>query len=155
MELTPPKESRYPRIPMARFNKAINLVMSRLFRAHGYSITREQEAILRELVRGDGINQVELALRTGQERNNLSRTLTILENKNLILRETCPQDKRNCLIYITREGRAQHEGIFEAIEAYRAVLFQGLTPEEIQDVADKIIRLTGNLERYLEENPGK
>ena len=57
--------------------------MTRLFRAHGYDITREQEVILRELCERDGVHQADLARRVGQDRNNLSRTLEILTLKKL------------------------------------------------------------------------
>lgn len=144
-----PEYSAYPQIKLGKFHKTINLTMSRIFKAHGYNITREQEAILRALCVFDGVNQAELAARAGQERNNLSRTLNILESKGLVSRQTCSTDKRNSVVYITPEGRALHATVYKAIEEYRHILFKGLTMEQVRDFADMVHRLTGNLEDYL------
>lgn len=144
------KTSRYPRIKLGKFHKTINLTMSRIFKSHGHNITREQEAILRALCVSDGINQAELAARAGQERNNLSRTLNILESKGWVTRSVCPADKRNSVVYITEEGRELHDKVYDSIEEYRHVLFRGLTMEQVQEFADMVHRLTANLEDYLD-----
>lgn len=142
----------FPRIKLSLFHKLINLTMTRLFKTHGYDITREQEVILRELRQNDGINQVELAFRTEQDRNNLSRTLDILEQKKLVSRDRSHRDKRSSIVYLTDEGRALHEGAYQAVNEYRRVLFQGCSQEEIDAFAGMIRRLTDNLTTFLEEN---
>jgi len=140
----------FPHIKLNKFNKAINLTMSRIFKVHGYNITREQEAILRSLCMTDGINQAELASMAGQERNNLSRTLAILEEKGLVVRKVCATDKRNSLVYITAEGRSLHAKVLRAVEEYRHVLFCGVPPEQVNTFALLVEKLTENLEGYLE-----
>lgn len=142
--------SKYPSIPLARFNKTANLAIKRILAAHSTHITREQEVILRHLCRQDGINQVELAARVGQERNNLSRTLTILEDKNYIERKVCRQDKRNSLVFVTETGRQVHAEAYNAMQIYRSVLFMGFTPDEIEQFAATIHELIANLEEYTE-----
>lgn len=149
------ESSAYPRIKLNKFHKTINLVMSRIFKVYGCNITREQEAILRALVAFDGVNQAELAVRAGQERNNLSRTLGILEEKGLVSRVTCTTDKRNSLVYITPAGRDFHREAYRAVEEYRRILFKGMTMEQIHAFSDVIQRLTRNLEEYLEEQGGE
>lgn len=153
-EPSPRVGSEHPPLRIARLNKSINLVMTRLFRANDCNITREQEVILRELARGDGVNQVELAARTGQERNNLSRTLTILERKGWIERRTCQNDKRNSLVYITEEGAAMQRQAYAVVKEYQKVLYAGLEPTETQVIAEAVRKLTGNLENFLEEQAG-
>ena len=123
---------QYPRIKLNKFHKTINLAMGRIFKAHGFNITREQEAILRALCSTEGVNQAELAMLAGQERNNLSRTLNILEEKGLVTRIVCPTDRRNSVVHITREGRKLHAMVYKAIEEYQHVLYNGLTMEQIQ-----------------------
>ena len=140
----------FPHIKLNKFNKTINLTMSRIFKVHGYNITREQEAILRSLCVSDGINQAELASMAGQERNNLSRTLSILEEKGLILRKVCAADKRNSLVYITPVGRALHAKVHRAVEEYRHILFRDVSQESVNEFARLVEKLTDNLESYLE-----
>jgi len=142
----------FPRIKLSLLHKLINLTMTRLFKTYGFDITREQEVILRELRQRDGVNQVDLASRVGQDRNNLSRTLDILESKKLVTRNVCSRDKRSSLVYITDEGRTLHEGAYRAVNEYRQVLFRGFSQAEVDTFAEMIRRLSGNLSSFLEQN---
>jgi len=148
MTLTRQGRTSYPRIRLAYFNKLINLAMSRQFQEYGLDITREQEAILRELSQTDGCNQAELAQRTGQDRNNLSRTLAIMVAKGLVSREACRDDKRNSIVRLTDVGREMQMQALHAVNAYRGVLFTGFTQAEIDVYASMVSRLTTNLESY-------
>lgn len=136
-------------IGLERLHKDGNLVLGRIFRAHGYAMTREQEAILRVLKNSTDINQAELAARSGQERNNLSRTLNILEGKGLVSRQISSTDRRNCIIRITPEGKRLYAAVHKAMEEYHQVLFAGFSREEIDELANLVHRLTKNLETYL------
>lgn len=142
----------FPRIKLSLFNKLINLTMTRLFKTYGYDITREQEVILRELRQRDGVSQVDLASRVGQDRNNLSRTLDILVSKKLAVRDICSRDKRSSLVYITNEGRILHEGAYRAVNEYRQVLFRGFSQSEVDTFAAMIRRASTNLSSFLEQN---
>lgn len=150
MTLTRRKPAPYPRIRLAHFNKLVNLVMNRQFQARGLDITREQEVILRELGQQDGCNQAELAQRTGQDRNNLSRTLDILFTKGLVAREACADDKRHSIIRLTAPGRRMQVQALDAVNAYRDVLFAGFTPNEIDSYAAMVARLIANLESHAQ-----
>lgn len=152
MEDIPTKS--FPRIRLQALQKNINLVMTRQFRARGHDITREQEVILRELCLEDGVNQADLAARVGQDRNNLSRTLTILDTKKLVERTADPRDRRNTIVRITDAGRALHKDAYAAINDYRRILFDGFTQEEIEAFSEMVLRLNSNLEGFLNRVEG-
>jgi len=143
-------ETNYPRLPLAQFNKQVNLALKRLFKVVGSDITREQEVILRELCRSDGINQAQLAMQVGQDRNNLSRTLRLLEDRGLIKRDIRGTDKRNSDVRITSAGRKLHAQAFEAIETYWSILFEGFSSKEIEQITSKFDRLSENLSKFVE-----
>lgn len=147
--MSDPPPMNYPRIRLTLLQKSINLTMTRLFRANGYDITREQEVILRELCERDGVNQADLARRVGQDRNNLSRTLEILTLKKLVVRDVSDSDRRQSIVHITEQGRALHKGVYKAVDAYRRILFRGFSQEEIETFSTMVERLTANLESYL------
>lgn len=151
--MSDPSPMSYPRIRLTLLQKSVNLAMTRLFRAHGYDITREQEVILRELCERDGVNQADLARQVGKDRNNLSRTLEILTLKKLVVRDVSDSDRRQSIVHITDQGRSLHKGVYKAVDAYRRILFRGFSQEEIETFATMVERLTANLESYLE--PGK
>ena len=143
-------ETNYPRLPLAQFNKQVNLALKRLFKAVGSDITREQEVILRELCRSDGINQAQLAMQVGQDRNNLSRTLRLLEDRGLIKRDIRGTDKRNSDVRITSAGRKLHAQAFKAIETYWSILFEGFSSKEIEQITSNFDRLSENLSKFVE-----
>lgn len=151
--MSDPSPLSYPRIRLTLLQKTVNLAMTRLFRAHGYDITREQEGILRELCERDGVNQADLARRVGQDRNNLSRTLEILTLKKLVVRDVSDSDRRQSIVYITEQGRLLHKGVYKAVDAYRGILFRGFSQNEIETFSTMVERLTANLESFLE--PGR
>lgn len=139
-------------IPLARFSKAANLAVKRILAAHGTPVTREQEAILCQLCHMDGMNQVELANKVGQERNNLSRTLTILEDKGCITREACRHDKRNSLVFVTDIGRKVHETTSKAMKQYKALLLGEISAEEMESFIVTMNAMIDNLEHFNTEN---
>lgn len=142
--------AQHPRLPLARFGKLVNLSISRLLREAGCTLTREQEVILRELRRDEGASQVELARRVGQDANNLSRTLALLEGRGYVVRVPDGSDRRSVRVAITPAGRALHDQAFEAIQIYWQVLFEGMSRRESRAFMASLNRMTDNLERFLE-----
>ena len=139
------------RLPVARFNKMVNLTLSRLLKAAHSNLSREQEVILRQLKPGQGISQVRLADLVNQDSNNISRTLTLLEARGLVRRVSNPSDRRSQCVEITEKGALAHEKAFSAIEKYWSTSFRGFTEEEIESLATLMQRMTDNLENFLSE----
>jgi DNA-binding MarR family transcriptional regulator len=140
------------RLPVARFNKMVNLTLSRLLKAANSDLSREQEVILRQLRLRDGINQVALSVLVDQDSNNMSRTLSLLESRGFIRREANWADRRSQIVEITDSGTLAHEKAFEAIEKYWATAFHDFTDQEI-DVFGRLMRqMTHNLERFLKKD---
>ncbi|MCD1636465.1 MarR family transcriptional regulator [Martelella mediterranea] len=136
------------RLPVARFNKQVNLTLSRLLKAADSDLSREQEVILRQLRVSDGINQVALSTLVDQDSNNISRTLGLLERRGLIRRVTSPKDRRSQIVKITESGIAAHAKAYGAITQYWTAAFDGFSDEEIEAFRDLMWRMTSNLERF-------
>jgi DNA-binding MarR family transcriptional regulator len=110
-------------------------------------ITMAQELVLRALRFEGDMNQTELASRVGQDRNNLSRTLGILEKKSLISKRINEEDRRYLLVSITPTGKKVHEEIFEVMETWREkVYFKGIEPEELESFNITFMKLINNLQ---------
>lgn len=140
------------RLPVARFNKLVNLTLSRLLKAADSDLSREQEVILRQLRVRDGINQIALSALVDQDSNNLSRTLGLLERRGFIRRVANPTDRRSQIVEITESGTAAHEKAYGAVARYWAAAFQNFTDQEIQVFGELMWRMTRNLEEFLEED---
>lgn len=140
------------RLPVARFNKLVNLTLTRLLRAADSDLSREQEVILRQLRARDGISQKELARLVNQDSNNISRTLTLLEDRKLVRRTSSATDKRVQSIEITESGVAAHEKAFRAIETYWSEAVKGFEAGEVEQLSELMERVNRNLEMFLSKS---
>ena len=138
------------RLPAARFNKQVNLTLSRLLKAANSDLSREQEVILRQLRTQDGISQIALSALVDQDSNNISRTLSLLQSRGYIRRVASRTDRRSQNVKITADGIEVHKKAFKAIDAYWNISFQGFTDVEIPLFGDLMQRMTKNLNHFLE-----
>jgi DNA-binding MarR family transcriptional regulator len=90
---------------------------------------------------------LELARALGWEKSRLSHQLSRMQQRGLIARAGCTDDRRGSFIELTASGRTTIEGAAPAhVESVRRYLFAGLTPEQI-DALDAITRtVLANLE---------
>lgn len=137
------------RLPVTRFNKKVNLTLSRLLKAAKSDLSREQEVILRQLRIRDGLNQIALSALVDQDRNNISRTLSLLESRGFIQRLVSQTDRRSQNVVITDAGIEAHKKAFQAIEEYWAVAFDGFSETEIDMFGDLMRRMADNLDIFL------
>ena len=141
--------SKYPRIRISRLSKMMTLSLNRAFQARGFSITNEQEIILRTLRNYGKMSQTELAAYTGQDRNNLSRTIALLENKGYVTKESSEVDKRYCQISISSEGENVHEQLWQILEEWRMKVFEGIAPKELEQFSKTAEKYMKNIEKLL------
>jgi DNA-binding MarR family transcriptional regulator len=140
------------RLPVARFNKQVNLALTRLLKAAKSDLSREQEVILRQLRIRDSISQITLSTLVDQDSNNMSRTLSLLQSRGFVRRVASQTDRRSQNVEITAEGIAAHTKAFKSIDAYWNISFKGFTEDETQIFGDLMRRMTKNLSDYM-DNP--
>jgi DNA-binding MarR family transcriptional regulator len=127
---------------------ALKSASQRFFKEHGYEITGEQWAIIRHLWEEDGLSQREIAEKTSKDKPNITRMVDALEQKRLVFRQPDPRDRRKYCIYLTKEGRQLHEGLFPLTQTLRQQVTQNLAPQEIDLIKaalNKIYQNIGNL----------
>lgn len=85
----------------------------------------------------------ELAVRAGWEKSRLSHQMRRMEQRGLIARENCASDARGAWVRLTAAGRAAIEAAApHHVDDVRALLFDLLTPEEVEQlttVADRVL----------------
>ena len=139
--------TRYPRLQVSILHNVMERSFLHALQDSHPGITMPQELVLRALRFEGDMNQTELASRVGQDRNNLSRTLGILEKKSLVSKRINEEDRRYHLVSITPKGKKVHEEIFEVMEAWREkVYFKGIEPEELESFNITFMKLINNLQ---------
>ena len=86
---------------------------------------------------GHRLRVTELAQTMRWERSRLSHQLTRMEKRGLIARRDCPEDARGAFVELTPEGLSAVEGAAPShVETVRGVLFDVLTPQQLESLAD-------------------
>ncbi|HET6877777.1 MAG TPA: MarR family transcriptional regulator [Jatrophihabitans sp.] len=78
------------------------------------------------------VRVLELAKALGWEKSRLSHQLTRMQQRGLVERSNCSEDRRGAFIVLTDSGRAAVEDAAPRhVEAVRRYLFDGITDEQV------------------------
>lgn len=111
---------------MDRTLKLIRQNYLQAFREQQADITTEQWVLLDRLAGGDGISQTDLANDSFKNAPTVSRIISLLVKKDLILKKQSEDDRRQSVIYLSEEGRALHEHLLPSVRALRTRGWQHL-----------------------------
>ncbi len=120
-------------IPMAyKLGYMINSYREPSFRAieSEFGLTRPEILSLIFLYFRDGIAATDICDFSGHLKTNISRAVTALEKKGLIVRKPHPEDQRRQLLYITKAGRRQHDRFMPGLVLRERDMTACLTPKE-------------------------
>jgi DNA-binding MarR family transcriptional regulator len=89
----------------------------------------------------------DLARGLNWERSRLSHHVTRMERRGLVRREECRDDGRGAWVVLTEQGRAVIEQAAPAhVATVRRLVFDALTPQEAQVMAEVIEKVLARLE---------
>jgi len=110
--------------------------------AHGLTMP-EYEILVRLSEAPDRrLRMAELANMAYQSRSRLSHTCSRLENKGLVRRESCPDDKRGINAVLTDEGFAVLErAARDHVRTVRAYFVDLVSPEELKTIGEAFARI--------------
>ena len=90
-------------------------------------------------------SQIQLAKAIGIEQPSLVRTLDQLEEKGLITRHTCANNRRAKRIKLTEEAAPIIKEVNDVITITRGEILSGVSPEEVTLLTNLIERLEQNI----------
>lgn len=90
-------------------------------------------------------SQIQLAKAIGIEQPSLVRTLDQLEEKGLITRSICVNDRRAKRIKLTEEAEPVIREVENVIDATREDILTGISAQEIEQLSTLISRLEKNI----------
>jgi DNA-binding MarR family transcriptional regulator len=97
----------------------------------------------------------DLARGAGWEKSRLSHQMRRMEQRGLVEREGCPTDARGAYVRLTPAGRRALEAAAPShVETVRRLLFDQLTPAEVETLAAVADRILANLAEAGEEIGG-
>lgn len=110
-----------------------------------FGISHGQIFILITLYKNEGINQHRLCKIYDLDKGGVGRIIKKLKEKELIIKEADPEDKRNKLIFLTEKARAMKSDFFQILNKIEKQIKQGLTEEEIETFLKIINKICNNL----------
>jgi MarR family transcriptional regulator, transcriptional regulator for hemolysin len=114
-------------------------------RAASLGLTRAQAAVLANLARQEGINQVSLAQILELEPITLARLLDRLQAARLIERRPDPKDRRAHLLYLTEAAYPLLDRIFALAAVVREDALAGVAEPQRSLFLETLIAMKGNL----------
>ncbi|MEM8531363.1 MAG: MarR family transcriptional regulator [Chloroflexota bacterium] len=128
-----------------RTARMLRVHLSRKIEELGLDITPEQWFILFRLYETPGMSIGALADKDLNDYPNISRQVEGLIKRGLAEREVDPTDRRRSPIQLTVQGRQHMERILESVAAFRAEVFQGISPTEIETFVAIMHRIQDNI----------
>jgi len=90
---------------LGRISHKLHLLLDKKFHSNGIDINVEQFIVLHLLRINDGVSQQEISNIIERDKTTITRLISRMETKNLLLRVPCKADKRVKNVYITNYGK--------------------------------------------------
>lgn len=105
--------------------------------------------VLKPLMEGDGLTQLDLVKITKLKAPTISITLRNMEREGIVRREKNDNDRRETHVYITEKGRQMHAKVLEAFDKAEKVMLGGVSEKELETVRGLMDKMITNLKNEL------
>ena len=105
--------------------------------------------VLKPLMEGDGLTQLDLVKITKLKAPTISITLRNMEREGIVRREKNDNDRRETHVYITDKGREMHAKVLEAFDKAEKLMLAGISEKELEAVGALMSKMIGNLKTEL------
>lgn len=112
-----------------------------------FGLSPEQWSVLNRLGEGDGITQIELAARTFKDTPTTARILDKLVERQLVMRNLHPQDRRAFLVSLTDQGQKVRDSIMPVAVRMNEDAGSGLSAMECVQLLSLLNRVQDTIER--------
>lgn len=144
---------------MGRTHRTLENRINKLFLEHQIDLSMEHWIVLMNLWIEDGISQQSLAERIFKDKASVTRVLSLMEKRSLLVRIPDQNDKRVKRVHLTHFGRALKDQTLPMMEKSMECAMKGISEKDIQvcmNVLDQIyLNMTNTEEKRLQMQPGK
>ena len=109
-------------------------------------LTLEQVIVLSIIDDGEGVNISQIAELAERDATTISRMITGLENKGLVVRISDREDSRQKTVYLTKQGRESLQPIDEFRPEFVRILYDGLSDDDITHAINVLNKVAKNVE---------
>lgn len=127
-------------------SKISKIYSQREFDRLGMNITVEQWIIIKIIEENPEISQKELADKSLRDPASITRTLDLLQKRNLIDRLAIPGNRRQYNLVLTAEGKELIHNYLPIIEEHRKRSTAGLSKKEINKLSEILLKIQKNMQ---------
>ncbi|HAY51183.1 MAG: hypothetical protein CL438_05900 [Acidimicrobiaceae bacterium] len=120
-------------------------------RFNDLDLNLSEASVLAYVAEHGALSQTQIAKSLGLGRAATGALIDVLEDRDLVQRETDPDDRRVWLVEITIAGKELVEEVYIRDQILRKQLRTGITRQERQQLAAVLVRLGNNLASVLAE----
>lgn len=132
---------------MSELRNSLRQFMQIQINKHELDITFELLEIISVLWRKDGINQQELADITVKDKSSMTYLIDNLVKRNLVTRSEDEKDRRNKLIFLTKEGKQLQKKLHPWIIEMYDIATTNVNAAEIETAISLVKRMNDNLKK--------
>lgn len=126
--------------------RAVKVYILDIFAKQNYEITPEQYVVLSMLSEESLLYQNELCEELHKDKSNMTRILSVLEEKGLIEKIQATENKKQVnKIKITSKGKEIRDNITPQIEAFREKYLDGISQDEMYACIKVLSKIQKNL----------
>jgi DNA-binding MarR family transcriptional regulator len=111
----------------------------------GINLTYEMLEVMGSLWRKDGLNQQEIADKTLRDKSSMTYLLDNLIKRKLVKRVADENDRRNKLIFLTKEGLALKDILYPLVAEVYGLASEEIATEDLQSGVSLVSRMVSNL----------
>ncbi len=118
-----------------------------LARVADRQLTAQQFWMIVAVEEDPGISQAEIAARVRSDPPTVSRTLSALIERGIVLAEVDPEDRRRTRVLLTPAGRRLARSLALVAREIREAVVDGMSPVEVATLCGALSRIVANLDR--------
>lgn len=134
---------------LVRVGKMVRAIANQKFVKANYEITPEQFTVLTAILDHDGLYQRQIGAITLKDRPNITRIISILENKGLVTRTPDINKRKIFKINITKKGKAEYEHVAPTVIEHWQDTISGVSDKELTQCLKVLNKIKDNLEEKL------
>lgn len=108
-------------------------------------ITVEQWVILKIVAENKNLSQKELANKSHRDPASITRTIDLLEKKELLRREAIPNNRRAYNINLTEKGELFIKNNMKIIKKHRELSTQGMSSKDLNVLSVLLAKIRANM----------
>lgn len=128
-----------------RATRGLTNRLHRNFAVAGYPITVDQWRIFSLLWESDGLCQRHMAEAIDKDKASLARTLDIMEKQSYLIRVPDQKDRRQKLVYLTKQGKQLQEKLLPIVEQTLEETRGELSETEVDTLKSLLCQIIRNL----------